>query len=232
MRYKRVIFLLATLFITIGSAATARNASSKNPSPKRNKSQKEMKVSTEFGLGVGAQYNWLECEPGYEGIDLKYGFSGGASLQFRLNIGKYFAIQPEVKYSYGKVKVSYSQQDFNFTTKAKFSLVQVPLLFSFNLSALRFNFGPVFSLMDNPEYMFQNADGSYEKCYLGKIYPTVTYTAGVSVKFAKCFIVDIRYTGQFREKRDTNELIYHAEQSSIPFKTRIHGVQIHLGYAF
>lgn len=230
MRYKSLIFLLSALFMAIGATADARNSSHKNTSSNRAEPRKEMKVSTEFGLGVGAQYNWLECERGYDDISLKYGFSGGATLQFRLNIGKHLAIQPEVKYSYGTIKVNYPKGDFS--TKAKFSLVQVPVLFSFNISALRFNFGPVFSLMDNPEYMFKNEDGSYEKYYLGKIYPTVTYAASVGVKFAKAFLIDVRYTGQFKEKRETNELIYSAGQSAIPFKTRIHGIQIHFGYAF
>lgn len=199
------------------------------------KERKEVQVTTEFGLGVGAQYNWFSLYDQSTDMtaQLKMTMSYGAALQFRLNIGKTFGIQPEVTYSYGTVRIADSVHDF--TTKARLNLVQVPLLLSLRIAMFRINAGPVFTLMDSPTYNLTMGD-KIQKCYLGRFYPTVTYAAGVSVKFAKCMMVDVRYQGEFMDKKSHGEYLYSLDENVQPkaasFNNRIGNVQVRFGYVF
>ena len=198
------------------------------------KKRKSVKVTTEFGLGVGAHYNWFSVQPMDDmSAQFKMKMSYGAALQFRLNIGSVFGIQPEVTYSYGTIRIE--DEMHNLSTKARLNLVQVPLLLSLRIAMFRINAGPVFTLMDTPTYNLAFND-NIEKCYLGRIYPTVTYAAGVSVRFAKCMMLDVRYIGQFMEKESHCEYLYSLDERVQPnaqkFKNKISNIQLRFGYVF
>lgn len=183
-------------------------------------------VRTELGLGVGLQYPWMKVQkPESMSAVLSPRMGFGAALQFRISIGKFFGIQPEVTYSYSTVKIEDAPNDIS--VKARSNLVQMPILISFRAAMFRFNFGPVITLMDSPHYTL-----SEEKMYLGRLFPTVTYAAGVSVKFAKCMMIDVRYAGQFSDIKASNSYTYNAEMEAIPFKTRNSSVQLRFGYVF
>ena len=57
--------------------------------------------------------------------------------------------------------------------------------------------GPVFTLMDENTYQL-SLDEDIQQMHLGRLFPTVTYAAGVSVKLGKVSVIDIRYADQFR----------------------------------
>lgn len=196
------------------------------------------KVTTEFGLGVGARYNFFDVVPLSADFSprMSMHWSGGAALQFRLNIGRTFGIQPEISYARSALRID-DKAAHNFNTKAKSNIVQIPMLLSFRAAMFRFNFGPVFTLMDETTYQLANAaDESIKTMHLGKLYPTITYAAGISVKFAKVMMLDVRYADQFIDMKGENQYIWtldtNKQKSAQSFRTRTRSVQLRFGVVF
>ena len=195
-------------------------------------------MSTEFGLGIGARYNFqFDVTPLCENFtpEISMPVSYGAASQFRLNIGRSFGIQPEISYSRSVLKIS--DKTNNFSTKAKSNIVQIPLLLSFRIAMFRFNAGPVFTLMDEATYQLPKAeDNSIQQMHLGKLYPMVTYAAGISVKFAKIMMLDVRYADQFMNTKSENQWIWTLDQSkqdkAQSFRTRCRSAQVRYSIVF
>ena len=235
MKYRGFKLLTILMLALLLGAATAHASSHRE---KRQKTKQSPKVSTEFGLGVGARYNWLNVQPASSTFtpNITMKMSYGAALQFRLNIGKCFGIQPEISYAYSTLRIN--DKTNNFSAKSKFNLVQIPILLSFRIAMFRVNFGPVFTLMDSPTYPVSSGEegATITQMPLGKIFPTVTYTAGISVKFAKCMILDVRYADQFTNIKSYNSYIWTLDETKQPeaqtFRTRSRSIQLRIGYAF
>ena len=240
--------------IAIGSTALAQgesydkptNSSAEKPISKM-KSQKDApKVSTEFGLSAGARYNIQfgvtpTCKDFTPVIKMPASFV--AALQFRLNIGRSFGIQPEIAYTRNFIKISDKQYGKDINIKPKSNIVQIPMLLSLRAAMFRFNVGPVFTLMDEASYQLADAkDESIKLMPIGRLFPTVTYTAGISVKFAKVMMLDLRYADQFRgpemekiDKRE-NQWVWTLDQNKQPkaqtFRTSTRNVQLRFGVVF
>ena len=247
MKY-RAIFLLAIATSLLSVTTVFAKDKKKQETPKtttevvyktveRSQTKQPIKVSSEFGLGVGAHYNFLVVQPlsanFSQTIDSKVSF--GAALQFRLNIGKSFGIQPEIAYSYSTLKLKGTES--KTTIKAESNLVQFPLLISFRIAMFRINFGPVFTLMDNPTYQLADtADDTIKPMFLGKLNPTITYAAGISVKFSKRLFIDVRYTGQFKDSQNVNEFYWTLDKTKQPdaelFRTSRSSIQARVGLLF
>lgn len=238
---------LKLLFIALFAATTLPLAAQENnPSQEKHISRKsrdkkdEPKVSTEFGLSAGALYNFMEVVPaegskpnitGCLGAKVPGNIGAVVALQFRLNIGRCFGIQPEVLYSYSTMKFT------EYSIKAKCNLVQMPVLLSFRAAMFRFNFGPVFTLTDNPSYqLVDNTDNSIKTQYLGPLNPVVTYTAGISVKLSRRAIIDARWASQFTETKTPNEFRWTLNKEDQPepirFRIKNSSVQVRLGLVF
>jgi hypothetical protein len=165
-------------------------------------------------------------------------WSGGAALQFRLNIGRSFGFQPEISYARSDLRISDAGGSSLYNIKVKSNIVQIPMLLSFRAAMFRFNFGPVFTLMDNATYQLPipNEDNQFETVTVGKIYPTITYAAGISVKFAKVMMLDVRYASQFMDIKSENEFLWTLDQSkqgeAWKFRTRTQSVQLRFGVVF
>lgn len=262
MKHIGLKLLVLTLFIAIALPLTAQETSSpENPVSKMPKQQnKELKqqqklqekknapkVSTEFGLAAGGLYNFMEIVPVSENFTQeivgpfgeKMGGNIGAvaALQFRLNIGKWFGVQPEILYSYSSLK--FSGPEYKKAIKVKCNLVQMPVLFSFRVAMFRFNFGPVFTLTDNPTYQLADkSDSSIKTMPLGKLNPTVTYTAGIGVKLGQRVLLDARWASQFKDIQSHNEFFWSLDESEQPkdqpikFYTRNNTIQVRLGVVF
>lgn len=255
MRYKALKLVLSVVMISLCTVAWAQNSSQydkpTNSSPEKPiskmKSQKEApKVSTEFGLGVGARYNFqFDVTPMCENFTptIKMPVSYGAALQFRLNIGRSFGIQPEISYAHSVLKISGKHNNNTYDRKVKSNVVQIPMLLSFRAWRFRFNAGPVFTLMDNTSYMLSVPDEiNYKSMTIGPIYPTVTYAAGISVKLGQIIMLDLRYADQFRgewaEKLDKREnqwlwtLDTSKQATAQTFRTSCRNVQLRFGVVF
>ena len=226
--------LILALLLTIGLTLSAQAETTKKQPVQKSK-KKEVKLSTEFGLGLGTRYNIFSTHSvgGNLTASMRMPMSYGAALQFRLNIGKYFGIQPEVVYAYSPLKLD--DPTNGFSTKIKYSIVQIPVLLSVKFAMVRINAGPVFTLMDDPTYSVEGDDKPH---MLGRLYPTMTWTAGVSVKLGKRTIIDVRYADQFYNKIGINNYIRIIEQNGEviedkqEFRTHIRSVQFRVGLVF
>ena len=227
------------LFVAMALPLVAQTSSPEKPVSKMPLQKKDRpKVSTEFGLGVGARYNFqFDTQPLSSDFipKLSMPVSYGAALQFRLNIGRSFGIQPEISYARSTVKIK--DEAHNFSTKAKSNIVQIPMLLSFRAAMFRFNFGPVFTLMDEATYQLANiSDESIQQMPIGRLFPTVTYAAGISVKFAKIMMIDVRYADQFIDTKAENQYLWTLDQNkqatAQTFRTRCRSVQVRYGIVF
>ena len=254
MKYTRLKLLFLVLSMAIALPLAAQDTSSPdNPVSKMPKQQKQKqqlkkeapKVSTEFGLAAGALYNFMEVVPVSEnfvqniagpfGNKMSGNIGAVAALQFRINIGKCFGLQPEILYSYSTLK--FSSQQYKNDIKVKCNLVQMPLLLSFRAAMFRFNFGPVFTLTDNPTYqLVDKSDNSIKTMPLGKLNPTVTYTAGISIKFGQRVLLDARWASQFKDTAEPNQFIWSLDENEQPnaelFRIRNSTVQVRIGVVF
>ena len=249
MKHKvsKILFAVAltALCITVTPSASARKkdkievpTTEVTTNTYTKKEKKPVSVSTEFGLGVGGRYNWFNVQPISENFTphMSMMLSYGAALQFRLNIGKSFGIQPEISYAYSNIKINDSYN--NFSTKAKSNIVQIPMLLSFRAAMFRFNFGPVFTLMDNTSYNLADKDETIKQMTLGKLYPAVTYAAGISVKVSRRMMIDVRYADMFRSlpTKSENAYLWTLDSAKQPeaqhFTTTCRSVQLRVGVVF
>ena len=261
MRYRVLKTMLATLLIAVSFTALATSRENKptdeqtrvkaggvvrNAYKEAYKASGAPKVSTEFGLGVGASYNFqFNVTPTCENFTPKITMpvSHGAVLQFRLNIGRTFGIQPEISYARNHMRINDHHDGKEINTKVKSNIVQIPMLISFRAAMFRFNFGPVFTLMDEATYQLADtSDESIKQMHIGRLFPTVTYAAGISVKFAKVMMIDLRYADQFRgremdkiDKRE-NQWVWTLDSAKQPkaqtFRTSTRSIQLRFGVVF
>lgn len=236
MRFKIPKYALLSLFVLLCATSWAQSSSPEKPLRKMPK-QQGPKVSTEFGLGVAARYNMFEVVPLSTDFspEISMRMSYGAALQFRLNLGRSFGIQPEISYARSTLRINDKMN--NFSTKAKSNIVQIPMLISFRAAMFRFNFGPVFTLMDEATYnLVRVEDESIQQMHLGRLFPTVTYAAGISVKFANIMTLDLRYADQFVDSKWENQYIWTLDETKQPkaqsFRTRNRSVQLRYGVVF
>lgn len=251
MKYGILKYGFAILFSVVSLVASAQSSTVENTKvkseveTKKEKKKEPVKVSTEFGLAVGGLYNFMEIVPVSENFTQKItgvlgekvpgNIGAVAALQFRINIGKTFGIQPEIMYSYSTLKFSGPEHN---GIKVKCSLVQMPLLLSFRAAMFRFNFGPVFTLTDNPTYqrVDKSDNNNIKTMPLGKLNPTVTYAAGIGVKLGRRALIDVRWASQFKDIQSRNEFFWSLDKSEQPnaveFYTRNSSVQVRLGLVF
>ena len=255
MRYRVLKTMLATLLIAVSFTALATSRENKptdeqtrvkaggvvrNAYKEAYKASGAPKVSTEFGLGVGASYNFqFNVTPTCENFTPKITMpvSYGAALQFRLNIGRTFGIQPEISYARNHMRINDHHDGKEINTKVKSNIVQIPMLISVRAAMFRFNFGPVFTLTDNPTYqLVDKSDNSIKTMPLGKLNPTVTYTAGISIKFGQRVLLDARWASQFKDTAEPNQFIWSLDENEQPnaelFRIRNSTVQVRIGVVF
>jgi hypothetical protein len=179
---------------------------------------------TEFGVVAGVNYLNTKFDMGDSTAALKVepGFTAGVHLGLRL--ASIFGIEPQVLYSYNKIALNDEKQ--NFTTDIKCNTVQVPVMFSFKLAILKFNIGPVFTVMDNPTYL----DRKSEKVMFGTLHPTISYAAGVSVTLLRHLMIDARVSSGFKSVE--NFLSYDAKMQGHTIKSSTINAQLKVGFLF
>lgn len=232
--------LMAQESVVINPEPTKKELKAQKKELKKEAIKNQPKVSSEFGLGVGARYNFFDFQSLTEGFNpnMSMTWSGGAALQFRLNIGRSFGFQPEISYARSTLKIDGKAGSNNYNCNIKSNVVQIPMLLSFRAAMFRFNFGPVFTLMDDATYQLASAndDGSLETVHVGKIYPTITYAAGISVKFAKVLMLDFRYGSQFKPIKSENEFLWtlnkNKQAEAWKFRTATQSVQMRFSVVF
>ena len=217
MKKTIAISVLATILVAVAMprAVAADGAKRQSGAPR---------IRFEWGLTAGVTTPWIkgETSDGALRLSARTGFTVGFHAALRFN--KWIALQPEVMYNYTPIRISDS--DAGFYAKVKSQAVQVPVLCSFRLWVLRLNFGPVITLTDNPAYRDMNG----EKVFFGRVYPTVSYTAGVGVSIMRHLLIDVRYNGRFN--KTTNLVSYDAAHEGRELRTLTQSVQLKIGFLF
>ena len=181
-------------------------------------------VRTEWGVVAGVNYPMAKFDMGQSSASLKTNIGFTAGLHMGLRIVGLFGIQPELLYSYNKIKLTDEAQKFG--AEIKCSTVQLPLLLSLKLGVVRLNAGPVFTLVDNPTYL----DRKDEKVLFGRINPTVGAAVGVSVELFDRMIIDARVASGIKAME--NCLSYSAAAEGEYIKTRMLNAQLKVGVLF
>lgn len=181
-------------------------------------------VRTEWGVVAGVNHPLARFNMGDSSAELKANTGFTAGLHMGLRIVGILGVQPEILYSYNKIALTDEKQKFK--TDIKCNTLQVPLLVSLKAGLVRFNVGPVFTLMDNPTYL----DRKGEKVMFGRVYPTVSYSAGVRVCLFRHLLVDARVGGGFKAME--NCLSYDIAAEGEYIKTTMFNAQLKVGILF
>lgn len=206
-------------------AAGMGDAVAKDRDSTRKPKGRGIKLSTEWGFVAGVSYPWMKSEipdvPTFH-IQPKMGLSAGFHMALRFD--NTFALQPELIYNYSPIRIS--DPSAKFSSRVKAQSLQVPVLLSVRVSIVRFNVGPVITLVDNPVYN----DRSGDRVMFGRIYPTFSYTVGAGVHVLRHLLIDLRYNGRFN--KSTNFVSYDSSHDGFEFRTSTHNVQLKIGYLF
>lgn len=181
-------------------------------------------VRTEFGVVAGVNQPFMRSSMGQSSATLKATTGFTAGLHLGLRLAGIVGIQPEILYSYNKIAITDSQKKFESDIKC--NTIQVPVLLSLRFALVRLNIGPVLTVMDNPTYL----DRGSEKVMFGRLYPTVSYAAGVSICLFKRMLIDARVMGGFKEME--NFLSYDAKTEGYNVGTTTFNAQLKVGVLF
>ena len=181
-------------------------------------------VRTEFGVVAGVDYPLYKFDMGQSAAQMKTNMGFAAGIHMGLRIVGILGVQPEIIYSYHKLGLENSKQ--NFSTDVKCNTLQIPLLVSLRLPIVRFNIGPVFTVMDNPIYL----DRKQERVMFGMVHPTVSYAAGVSLCLMERFLIDARVASGFKAME--NFISYDAKSAGETIKTTTFNAQLKVGVLF
>lgn len=181
----------------------------------------------EWGVTASVRYNGLAAEGASDTFSLTPRIGYGAGIHAGLIFGE-FAVQPELNYFYSTARAAKSFDKGKTASTVKAHDVEIPILFSVrSLPVVRFNAGPLFTLMSSARYI----DDKGEQAEFGGLRPTFGYAAGISLSPVRHLIIDLRFTGYFG--RTVNEYNPRQLQSGFDtFKVRTLSGGIKIGYLF
>lgn len=178
------------------------------------KSQRSL-VYTEWGIGIGGVYTIAKPiateSVAAAGLSLapRIGFQG--HLDMAVCFGRNFALEMKVYYSGGSIDVATKLDEHRVRT----STVDIPVLLSLRAlnSRLRFNLGPMFTVLAKGEYT-----DSGEVMMFGGAAPAWALTAGISVGVGRYFLIDARYV--YSVKNRLNQFGGSPQAPGLEFETR------------
>lgn len=173
---RKTLFLFLLLL-----AATALTATAQRP-------------RTRVEWGVMGGINVPDYNTNMSGTDVrnKLGWQVGITTAVDLGV---VAIEPQILYVRQGLRIDRENGiDLNLRSNS----IDVPVLASFRLlRPLRIFAGPVFTVLNDCK---QKAGG--DLLDFGRTRPTISYTVGAGVVLMRHLLLDLRYNGQFRSKRD------------------------------
>ena len=136
-----------------------------------------------------------------------------------VNLGA-FAVEPQILYVRQGLRIRpEGQKEINLKSNS----IDVPVLVSLRLlRPFRFYAGPVFTVMNDCK---QKSGG--DLLDFGRVRPTMSYTVGAGVKLLGHLLVDLRYNGQFKSKKD----VVLPDGGKLD-KLRTYNVALNFGYLF
>lgn len=150
------------------------------------KEEPKSRVWMELGIGLNAAYTDVkDISSDVIGVNPRLGYGG--HFDMAVCFGKYFAIEAEVAYQRSNVHI-YDVRNNRYTLKNH--TIDIPLLLSLRVANkhLRFNAGPVFTVMSKSQY-----DTAGEVREYGPMYPTWNLTGGIGICIGRYFLIEARY---------------------------------------
>ncbi len=155
----------------------------------------------------------------FEGMNIENKLGWQAGITIGLNFG-IVAVEPQIIYMRQGLRI---QPQGGGELNLRSNSIDVPVLASLRvLKPLRLFAGPVFTVMNDCK---QKSGG--DLLDFGRVRPTLTYTVGAGVALMRHMLVELRYNGQFRSKRD----VVLPDGSEL-HKLRSYSVSINFGYLF
>ena len=144
--------------------------------------------------GVIGGINIPDYTTNMDAADIRNKLGWQAGIVTAVKLGA-FAIEPQILYVRQGLRIRPSgKAEINLKSNS----IDVPVLASFRLlNPLRIYAGPVFTVMNDCK---QKSGG--DLLDFGRVRPSVSYTAGAGIVLMRHLLIDVRYNGQFRGKRD------------------------------
>ena len=176
------------------------------------------RVRTEWGALAGVHVPNYTTSDNFASIKNRVGWQAGISMAVRFN--SFFAVEPQILYLRDGLRFNFEGEQL----KLRSNSIDVPVLVSFRLlNLLRLYAGPVFTVMNDCKL----STGDPSPYDFGRLRPTLSYTIGAGVKFTRHLLIDLRYNGQFKSKRE----IVLPDGGDLD-KLRSYNVALSLGYLF
>ena len=169
--------------------------------------------------GVLGGINIPDYTTNMSGTDVKNKLGWQAGITTAVNLGA-FAVEPQILYVRQGLRIRpEGQKEINLKSNS----IDVPVLLSFRLlRPVRIYAGPVFTVMNDCK---QKSGG--DLLDFGRVRPTMSYTVGAGVKLLGHLLVDLRYNGQFKSKKD----VVLPDGGKLD-KLRTYNVALNFGYLF
>lgn len=170
-----------TILLTLLLAATAWGAMAQRP-------------RTRVEWGVIGGINVPDYTTNMKATEIRNKCGWQAGIVTAVNLGA-FAIEPQILYVRQGLRI---RPEGSGELNLKSNSIDVPVLVSLRLlNPVRIYAGPVFTVMND----CKRKDGG-DLLDFGRVRPTMSYTVGAGVVLLRHLLIDVRYNGQFRGKRD------------------------------
>ena len=174
------------------------------------------RARVEWGIIAGLNVPDYDTSDSYTQIKDKLGWQVGIATA--INFGA-FAIEPQIMYVRQGLRINSDEGSYRLKTNS----IDVPVFFSLRLlRPFRFYAGPVFTVMNE----CKRKDGG-NLIDFGRLRPTVSGAVGVAVAVTPRMVIDLRYNGQMRSKRNVV-----LPDGSVLDKMRMHSVAFNFIYSF
>lgn len=173
--------MIRKITLTLLFAVTALCAAAKTP-----------RVRVEWGVLGGI--NIPDFTTDMDATDIKNKLGWQAGIDLAVNFGV-VAVEPQILYVRQGLRI---RPEGGSELNLKSNSIDVPVLASLRLlKPVRIFAGPVFTVMNDCK---QKSGG--DLLDFGRIRPSISFTAGAGVVLLRHMLLDLRYNGQFRSKRD------------------------------
>ncbi|MDE5622450.1 MAG: PorT family protein [Alistipes sp.] len=173
--------MIRKITLTLLFAVTALCAAAKTP-----------RVRVEWGVLGGI--NIPDFTTDMDATDIKNKLGWQAGIDLAVNFGV-VAVEPQILYVRQGLRI---RPEGGNELNLKSNSIDVPVLASLRLlKPVRIFAGPVFTVMNDCK---QKSGG--DLLDFGRIRPSISFTAGAGVVLLRHMLLDLRYNGQFRSKRD------------------------------
>lgn len=177
-------------------------------------------VGVKWGVLAGLNVSDYSFKDDRVDIENKLGWQAGLTASVKV---AFLTIDPQLLFIRQTMDVTVPS--LKGTAKLKSTSIDLPVTVGVTLfGPLRLFAGPVFTIMNKCDGNLPFAD---ERDFdLTNLRSTISYTVGAELRLFKRVRVDLRYNGQFKDKKDV------ALSSEVIGKMRSQSLSVNLGYYF